>query len=213
MTECVLFDMDGTLINSMPLWTNIASDFVKEQGLEPQDDLYDIMYGKTLEQSSKEIRDMYSLPLTDEEAFERVISLVEEKYRSVEETEGALAFVKELHDRGIKTAVVSACPYRLVVPTLERLGFSQYLDAVYYSTDKSTPSAFVTLSSNIGFEPTKTWLFEDNLPAMVAAAQIGIKTATLYESSNRTLPEVFKQKTDRFYTNFADKEALLKDIL
>ena len=213
MTECVLFDMDGTLINSMPLWTTIAADFVKSQGYEPQGDLYGMMYGKTLEQSSAEIRDLYNIPMTDEEALEAVISLVEEKYLEVQETAGALALIKELYDRKIKLAVVSACPYRLVVPTVKRLGFADYLDAVYYSTDKSTPEAFVTLSQKIGFDPENTWLFEDNLPAMVAAGKIGIKTATIYEKSSRYPAEEYKQKTDRFYTDFSDLDGILKDIL
>ena len=213
MTECVLFDMDGTLINSMPLWTTVAADFVKRQGFEPQGDLYGMMYGKTLEQSSAEIRDLYNIPLTNEQALEAVISLVEEKYLEVEETAGALALIKALHNRGIKLAVVSACPYRLVVPTVKRLGFADYLDAVYYSTDKSTPDAFITLSQKIGFDPHNTWLFEDNLPAMLAAKKTGIKTATIYENSNRTSAEEFRQKTDRFYTDFSDLEGILKAIL
>lgn len=213
MTECVLFDMDGTLINSMPLWTNIASDFVKEQGFEPTGDLYGFLYGKTLEQSSREIRDMYNMDIDDAEALDRIISLVEKKYETVEQTAGALTLIKELYDRKIKLAVVSACPCRLVVPTLERLGFSQYLDAIYYSTDKSTPEAFTELSKKIGFDPQKTWLVEDNLTAMVAAKKIGIKTATLYENSNRIPPEEFKAKTDRFYKDFTDLESWLSDLL
>ena len=110
-------------------------------------------------------------------------------------------------------AVVSACPEPLVVPTVKRLGFTEYLDAVYYSTDKSTPEAFVTLSQKIGFDPENTWLFEDNLPAMVAAGKIGIKTATIYEKSSRYPAEEYKQKTDRFYTDFSDLDGILKDIL
>lgn len=213
MTECVLFDMDGTLINSMPIWKTIAADFVKENGGAPEGDLYDVLYGRTLEDSSRTLRDMYSLPLSDKEAFDAMISLVEEKYKTVPETRGALNFIQALKQRNIKLAVVSACPYELVVPTLERLGFTQYLDAVYYSTDKSTPEAFVTLSQKIGYTPNNTWLFEDNLTAMVAAAKIGIKTATLYEDSNRLSPDEFKKKTDRFYTDFSDLDQLLSDIL
>lgn len=213
LTECILFDMDGTLINSMPLWTTIASDFVKSQGYEPSLDLYGMMYGKTLESSSAEIRDLYNIPMTDEEALESILSLVEEKYLTVEETAGASALLKSLYDRGIKLAIVSACPYRLVVPTVKRLGFTDYLDAVYYSTDKSTPEAFIELSEKIGFDPKNTWLFEDNLPAMVAAKKTGIKTATIYEKSNRTPPDEFKQKTDRFYTDFSDLEGILNDVL
>ena len=213
MTECVLFDMDGTLINSMPIWSTIAADFVKQYGGEPKGDLYGMMYGKTLEQSSSEIRDLYNLPLTDKEALDAVIALVVEKYLTVEETKGALAFIKALHAKNIRMAVVSACPEPLVVPTVKRLGFTEYLEAVYYSTDKSTPEAFVTLSQKIGFDPCRTWLFEDNLTAMVAAKKIGIKTATIYEKSNRNSPEVFKEKTDRFYTDFSDLEGILKDIL
>ena len=213
MTECVLFDMDGTLINSMPLWTTVAADFVSEQGFEPKGDLYGFLYGKTLEQSSREIRDMYNMDLTDDEALEQVISLVEKKYETVDETAGALRLIKELYDRKIKLAVVSACPCRLVVPTLERLGFSRYLDSIYYSTDKSTPEAFIELSKKIGFDPHRTWLVEDNLTAMVAAKKIGIKTATLYEDSNRTPPEEFMAKTDRFYKDFTDLESWLSDLL
>ena len=139
MTEWVLFDMDGTLINSMPIWKNIASDFVRVNGGAPEGDLYPVLYGRTLEESSRTLCDMFSLSLTDEEAFESMISLVEEKYKTVEQTRGAYALLEALHDRNIKLAVVSACPYRLVVPTLERLGFTKFLDKIYYSTDKSTP--------------------------------------------------------------------------
>lgn len=213
MTECVLFDMDGTLINSMPLWTNIASDFVREMGFEPRENLYDILYGKTLEDSSRYIRDMYELDMTDDEALAAIIALVEEKYKLVNEKSGALAFVKELKARGIKTAVVSACPEPLVVPTLNRLGFAEYLDAIYYSTDKSTPDVFLRLADEIGYTPDNTWLFEDNLTAMVAAKKAGLHTATLYEESNITPESEFKQKTDRFYKEFSNLDGLLSDIL
>ena len=213
MTEWVLFDMDGTLINSMPIWKNIASDFVRGNGGAPEGDLYPVLYGRTLEESSRTLCDMFSLSLTDEEAFESMISLVEEKYKTVEQTRGAYALLEALHDRNIKLAVVSACPYRLVVPTLERLGFTKFLDKIYYSTDKSTPEAFITLSQKLGYDPKKTWLVEDNLTAMVAAAKIGIKTAALFDGSSRASADEFKQKTDRFYTDFADLDSWLADIL
>ncbi len=213
MTQCVLFDMDGTLVDSNKLWFGIASDFIKSQGLPPDNSLYDTLYGKTIDYMGSYIKSNYPIDMSAEQISQEIFKTVIKKYEFAEEKAGALAFVKALHERGIKTAVVSACPDSIVCPTLERLGFTKHLDAVFYSTSKSTPDAFFKLSEKFGFDINNTWIFEDNLPALIAAKKAGLKTAAIHEPTNKTPVEEFIASSDQFYKDFSQLDQFLNDVL
>lgn len=213
MVQCILFDMDGTLVDSNKLWFGIAADFIKSQGLPPENNLYDTLYGKTIEYMGSYIKNNYSIDMTAEQIAQAIFETVVKKYEFAEEKAGALAFVKAVHERGIKTAVVSACPEEIVCPTLEKLGFTKYLDAVFYRTSKSTPEAFFELSEKFSFDIDNTWIFEDNLPALIAAKKAGLKAAAIHEPTNKTPVEEFIANSDRFYKDFSDLDQILNDVL
>ena len=75
MINGAIFDMDGVLIDSMPIWHNAGALFLEANGKKPRSDLQKILFDKSMMAGEEYMRDAYDLPMTMEEVRQGVIDV------------------------------------------------------------------------------------------------------------------------------------------
>ncbi|MBQ9988662.1 MAG: HAD family hydrolase [Clostridia bacterium] len=208
--EGAIFDLDGTLIDSMVMWDTLASTYLLEtHGIVADPSVDDTINELNGVGACKLIREWFNLEETEEEIEETYCKIIRRFYcERVQLKPGVETMLKHLKDKGVKICIVTATARNLMEPALERLGIGHYVSAVFGGADKSKPDAYERALAFLNTPKENTVIFEDALYAIETAKAAGYPVVAVYENSFRkdadrirTLADVYVDTMDQALTD------------
>lgn len=189
MIKGAIFDCDGTLLDTMPLWRNAAGKYLTKFGVEADADLGRRFFELTLPESAKLIRDTFGLDASVTEIVHGIKDTVSAGYHDeVQLKPGVRNFLASLSQRGIPMSIVSSGSESLMRPAFERVGILGYFQEIFGSTEcglpKREPAIFQLAAQALRTAPEETWVFDDALYAIRVANSVGFKTVAMRDESN-----------------------------
>lgn len=198
-----IFDVDGTILDSMGVWKNVTVDFITEYGFSVTDEELAPYTAMTLEESMPIIKQKYGISQSAEELkadFERRIRNA--YFYDVREKEGAVEYIRLLKGLGIKIAIATSGYRALCEAAFRRLGLDTLIDAYALSSEvgvnKSNPDIYLLAAERIGVLPEECMVFEDLLAGIYGAKKAGMQTTAIYDFSNESETELLKKSADRY---------------
>jgi HAD superfamily hydrolase (TIGR01509 family) len=188
MIKGIIFDLDGTLLDSMTVWSSIDREFLIENGItDPPPEVSDVVKKMTVDESSQYFIDRFGLKCTKEYVIWRIEDMVRERY---EEQIPLKPHVKELLDaldsRGIPYGIATATYKRLAEAALRRCGvyerFRFLLTDAEYPAGKNFPDIFIGGAERLGAEPAEVLVVEDSLHCIETAKAAGFAVCGVYDS-------------------------------
>lgn len=213
----VIFDLDGTLIDSMAIWNDLSYDLLCANGIEPRADLRDKVSTMYLEESSRYVIEEYGLPYTVEEVNRYINDRVEHFYRhEVQPKADILPFLERLKTAGVPMCVATATERKLALPALEHNGmlpyFTEILTCREIGQNKNDPLIFEEALHRLGTAKTNTAVFEDSLHAVSTAKAAGFPAFTIYDESSARNKEKLMALSDRFFYRYAELDGCFDNV-
>lgn len=183
-----IFDMDGTLTDSMHVWKTTGSEFLKSIGKKPKDDVDRRFCSMSVYEAVDFMKREYGIEGERDEITDAINKTVEKRYlEEVPLKEGVLELLTELSERGVKMCVATATDRYLADAALKRLGirdfFGEILTSRSVGVGKEEPDIFLAAAAFLGTNPSETAVFEDSYVAATTAKNAGFKVIGLYDIS------------------------------
>ena len=186
--EGIIFDLDGTLLDSMKVWDSIGEDYLLSLGIKPRENLKEVFKDMSLIQSAQYYQQHYHVNKTIDEIIDGINKLIEDFYiNKVQLKKGARAFLEELSRKNIKMIIATATDKYLVDAALLRLGIREYFigvltcNEVGYGKDK--PVIFEEALRRLNTNKLRTVVFEDAVYAIKTAKEAGFIVSGVYDES------------------------------
>ena len=186
MIKGAIFDLDGTLLDSMFIWDTIGEDYLRSLGKEPHEDLKETFMTLTLEEAAVYYREHYGVTLFVKEIVDGVNAMVEQTYRTkVTLKPGIAEYLAWLKENGVRMCVATVTDRYLVEETLERLGVRHYFSEIFTCAEvgfgKDKPVIYQKALGHLGTEKSDTYVFEDLPFALNTAKTDGFPTVGVYD--------------------------------
>lgn len=184
MTELHIFDCDGTLMDSMRMWDNISSDYLSSKGIQPPDNLAEILDPLTFPETIQYLVEHFDLPGYEETSqglMDRVLWHYENDLLLFPEVP---AILEEISRTGIPMVILSNSPREFVEAGLQRTGIRHYFQRLFISQEmnlsKDGPEIFREVCNDMGIAPENVMVHEDSSFAIQAAKDAGCQV-TVYD--------------------------------
>lgn len=183
----IIFDCDGTLVDSMGAWHEVDRALAAEAGIALTKADTDAITTMSLDEASAYLHGQCGLG----ESTAAVKAMIFDRMRAfyaneVEARPGALAFVRAMHERGVPMAVASSTPPDMLATCIERCGFAPYMQAVVsvddLQTSKREPLVYDHARAALGTDRARTWGFEDATYALDTLRTAGYRTGAIYDN-------------------------------
>ncbi|WCE31889.1 hexitol phosphatase HxpB [Vibrio sp. SCSIO 43137] len=185
MIYAAIFDMDGLLIDSEPLWKEAEREVFSSVGVDVKEELAE----QTATMTTRDVTQFWfernpwsgkSLDEVEAAVVGRVECLIKEKGRELEGVTKTLFFLKE---KGFKIGLSTNSPYQLIPVILEKLGIIDYFDAISSADDvekgKPAPDVYLSTIHKLGVDALNCIAFEDSYSGMLAATRANVKTVVI----------------------------------
>ena len=204
-----IFDLDGTLFDSMGIWKEVDLAFFKNHGMRMPSDYQDKikdMHFKTMAIYTKERFHMRS---SVESIMDEWCELCFDKYANeVPLKKGVKKFLELLKTNGIKIAFATANTTELSEVCLKNNGIFEYFDTGSYLhetfTDKSDPDVYFLACERLGLSPDECIVFEDLLAGIKGAVKGGFTVCGVYDKHSRRDTENIKRIADYYINSFEE---------
>lgn len=201
MIRYAIFDVDGTILDSMFIWEEAGERMLRDRGLIPKPGLINAMLHMSMEEGAAYVKETYHLQETVEEILDKILEIVNHFYR--EEAgfkKDAGELLKELHRQNVKMVIATSGNAKLAGAALERLGVRDYFERIFtcgeIGAGKSKPDIFFAAADFLGSSPETTWVFEDATHAVRTAKKYGFKVTAIYDDSSKNDWEEIKALGD-----------------
>lgn len=202
-----IFDLDGTLLDSMHLWEHLGKNYLASQGLPAPHDLAEQLRPLTMRQAAEYLQNHCGVTETLCAIELSCQALVDKAYR--EELllkPGAKELLKKLNRRGIGLAIATATVSHLVHPCLERLGILPFFQAIVSCDDvgvgKEQPDVYLEACQRLGSTPEQCWVFEDMPQSLITAQRAGFPVVAVFDSSSVADWPFMKARAERYIYHF-----------
>ena len=136
--QSAIFDMDGTLLDSMYIWKDLGARVLLRLGVQPRPDLYERLKVLSLREGAAYCREAYGLPQTQEEVVELIESQIRDfYYHEVQAKPGVQKFLSLLKMEGVWMYVATATDRHLAEAALRRTGLDGYFRGLLTSQELS----------------------------------------------------------------------------
>ena len=186
-----IFDMDGTLIDSMPYWDRLTAEYLESLHLSPEEhlDLKDAVETMSMVESAEYFQQALDLDKTPEEIVLEMGDLMDRHYQEdIQLRPGVQDFLEGMRAEGIPMCVLTLTPAPLAYACLDRLGVAEYFAFILCSDDvgigKERPEIFAQTAWEFGVYPMETIVFEDSHYAARAAKQAGCTVVGIFEQTH-----------------------------
>ncbi|MBQ2898021.1 MAG: HAD family phosphatase [Clostridia bacterium] len=216
MIKGAIFDLDGTILDSMFIWGTIGEDYLRSLGQEPKESLKETFKTFTLEQAAHYYRDNYGVALSVNEIISSVNKMVENYYKnSVPLKHGIEIFLGKLKTKGVKMCIATVTDKHLAEAALDRLGirdyFSEILTCASVGHNKEEPHIYREAQKHLGTDKGETVVFEDSLHALKTAKSDGFVTAGVFDAHEENQDEL-KKIADSYIENYLDFDKFWSSI-
>ena len=203
-----LFDLDGTLADSMPHWCGAMTGVLDAHHVPYGDDLIRIITPLGADGTAAYFRSLGCDGEVEDikrEIFTALLPLYRDVIPPKPHVPQAL---RALRERGRHLHVLTASPHLFLDPFLQRCGLWELFDNVWscddFGTDKSNPEIYRMAALRIGAPIRDVTFLDDNINACRAALQSGIGVVGVEDASGEEFRQEFKQLGPAYITSFAD---------
>ena len=183
-----IFDMDGTLVDSMHYWKGLGRDYLESLGIRPDEKLLWMVKAMTMVEGAAYFMDTFHIPGPPQRIVDEMEAMMAEHYRrDVPLKLGVKAYLERLRGRGCRLCVATATAESLARQCLSRLGVDGFFDFILscetLGASKDRPDVFLEAARRLGAAPGETAVFEDALYAARTAREAGFYTVAVPEPS------------------------------
>ena len=206
--------MDGTILDSMPMWVNIEKDYLISMGLTPSPDTINALRSLNQAEAARFFRTEYGITQSYEEMAAGKSRIIEDFYFNHSQLkESVLPVLDAFQTLGIKMCVATATDRYLTERALRRCGVFGYFGRIFTcaeeGTNKSAPEIFLRAAAFLGTDVGDTLVVEDALYAVRTAKSAGFPVAAIYDSAADKQQDAIKELCDFYLTSMADMLKLL----
>lgn len=206
-----IFDMDGTLVDSMIFWERLAAEFLASKGVKNiPGDILEKIAPMTMTQSAALFASEFSLPGTAESIAAEMNEMMDEHYRrDIPLKEGVREYLEALHRKGTAMCVASATAEGLMEACLSRLGVRAYfrflLSCESVGAGKNKPDIYYEAAGRLGSAPAETAVYEDALYAAETAKAAGFYLVGVYDQSAGAQWKKIEELSDECIRTFKEE--------
>ncbi len=205
-----IFDLDGTILDTMVQWDTLGLRYLQELGIEPKQDFLDRIGTMSLRESAQVFHDEYGVKLDIAEIIRELVARLRKLYADEARLKpGALDSLRLLKRNGVEIALATATSNELACAGLMRNGALKFFDGVFSCRDpeikesKSSPKIFDVARKFLGSSLDETIVVEDALYAIQTAKRAGYFVVAIEDESERTRKDEIIKTADVYAENHA----------
>lgn len=192
-----IFDMDGTLLDSMPVWDDVGIKYLISLGIHPEEDLKEEIKDMSFNQSVRYFQKKYGIEKSEKEMIDGINKLVEKFYfEEAELKEGIREILLYLRKNNVKMCIATATDRYLVDNSMKMCGVREYFSAIFTCNEvghgKDEPVIYEKALDFLGTKREQTIVFEDAVYAMETAKNAGFLVAGMYDASEKEQSRVIE---------------------
>ena len=207
--KAAIFDFDGTIADSMPMWSCFAENFVAHLGGKAKKGLNKLVNPMSVQEAEIFLRNEYFPEMTLEQMVKATDEYVMARYKKgFDEKAGAGDFIRKMHARGVKMAIATATDREPVFLALSNLGLADYFEFIITCTDagvgkSSSPKVFDMALERLGAKKEETLIFEDSFYAAKTAKAAGYTVCGVYDDFSQGKKQEMTELCDYYFDDFS----------
>ena len=214
MIQTYIFDLDGTLLDSMHIWDDVPQRYCERTGLPYDPHMHETFANMSLTETSHCLQEIYGVDRSDDAIIADINACVEEKYcTEVQLKQGAKECIEKLLNKQKKIVLLTACDAKLAVAALKRTGifyaFQDILTCEQAGLSKTEPSLFTIAATHFHTDPTSCVFIEDSLHAIESIKLAGYKAWGIYDSANENDWEEITRNSDAVFKDLYELEEFI----
>ena len=190
-----IFDVDGTLLDSMFIWDTIGETYLLSIGYQPKENLNETFKNMSLHQAARYYQTEYGVTQSIDEIMDGVNAMLERYYRFEAPLKpGAAELLERLRQSGVRLCIATATDRHLVEAALNPGGVLSCFGEIFTCNEvghgKDEPDIFEAALRFLGTEKSETVVFDDSLYAIRTAKETGFPVAAVYDSHEKEQDKV-----------------------
>ena len=209
MYSALLFDFDGTLVDSMPTFISSMLRILDENNVQYDNTIIKTITPLGLHGTANYFIHTMGLNMEAEPLMLLMKKYLYEAYLyTIPAKEDVIPVLQKFKEQGISLNVLTASPHVTLDPCLKRLGMWDLFDNIWscddFGTSKADPNIYVMAAERLGKPVDKVLFLDDNLNADTVAKSAGMLVCGVYDDSSKDYVEQIKAATDFYIYNFTE---------
>ena len=206
----IIFDLDGTLIDSMPVWRGTGSGFLNNHNFPVPENLMEVVKTQTIWQTAEWFRTELGVPMEAEDIVNEIVESVVEAYRhTIPLKDGAMEYLEKMKNEGVEMCILTASEADYILPALDRLDIRKYFSHVLTCTElgeyKNDGKAYLKTMELMGGTLEETVVFEDAYYAVKGAKSVGFPVyAVLDEVVREDDIDKIEETADHYFHSYKE---------
>lgn len=211
MIKGAIFDVDGTLLDSMEIWEDVGIRYLDSIGVEAEADLGTVLFTMSIQEGAVYVKEHYHLSQEPEEIVQGVLDIISNYYKeSAPLKKGAVQLLERLDKSNIAMTVASSNNKEEIEMAFERLGIAKYFSRIFTCEEvgagKTKPDIYLRAAEYLGTRPEETMVFEDVIHAIRTAKQAGFRVVGIYDEASKKDQEEIQREADWYCREWTELE-------
>ncbi len=198
-----IFDLDGTIADSMPIAVEIVLSLLREKGIVYPDDIVETLTPLGFKGIAKYYAEVMGVPMSEEAIFQWFMRKLERAYaEDIPLKKGAYKALEGLKARGVRMCVLTGSPHIFTDPCLKRTGIFEAFERVWSAEDfgmlKSDERLYHAVAHALGVAVENLLMIDDGVNVLKTAKAAGTRTVGVYESYSKAAEKEIKALVDKY---------------